>query len=83
MAACNALFTIAPDTGRLALVEIVPSGGKTPRNFDLSPDGRWLVCVHQDSEDVNVFRVDAATGRLTRTPHSAKVSMAVCVLFYD
>lgn len=78
-----AVFAIAPDTGRLTLLEIVPSGGKTPRNFALSPDGRWLVCAHQDSPDLTVFRVDPATGRLTPTTHTAPVPMCVCVLFYD
>jgi 6-phosphogluconolactonase len=78
-----AVFSVAPVTGRLTLIEIVPSGGKTPRNFALSPDGRWLLCAHQDSDNLTVFRVDLTTGRLTRTPHSAKVPMCVCVLFYD
>jgi 6-phosphogluconolactonase len=78
-----AVFAIAPTTGRLTPVEIVSSGGKTPRNFAFSPDGAWLVCAHQDSANLTVFRVDPATGRLTRTPHEAAVPMCVCVLFYD
>lgn len=67
--------------GQLTLVEIVPTGGKNPRDFALSPDGQWLVAAHQDSESLTVFRVDAATGKLTRTPSTAKISMPVCVLF--
>jgi 6-phosphogluconolactonase len=78
-----AVFAIAADTGRLTLVEIVSSGGKTQRNFALSPDCVWLGCAHQDSTNLTTFRVDPATGRLARTAHTAKVSMAVCVLFYD
>lgn len=78
-----AVFAIDPATGRLATLEIVPCGGKNPRNFALSPDGRWLVCAHQDSPDLTVFRVDPATGRLTLTPHTAPVPHCVCVLFYD
>ncbi|MBL9188791.1 MAG: lactonase family protein [Opitutaceae bacterium] len=80
-----AVFHIDASTGALspAPVELVPTGGKNPRNFALSPDGRWLVCGHQDTELVTVFRVDAETGRLTRTPHSATVPSAVCVLFFD
>ncbi|MEO5958663.1 MAG: lactonase family protein [Opitutaceae bacterium] len=77
-----AVFAVAPATGRLTLVEIVPSGGKIPRNFALSPDGLWLVCAHQDSDNLAVFRIDPSTGRLTPTVHSAKVPMCVCVLFY-
>jgi 6-phosphogluconolactonase len=78
-----AVFAIAPGTGRLTPVEIVASGGKTPRNFAFSPDGTWLVCAHQDSNNLTVFRVDPATGRLARQKSEAAVPMCVCVLFYD
>ncbi len=78
-----AVFTIDAATGLLTPVEIVASGGKTPRNFALSPDGQWLVCAHQDSGNLTVFRVDPQSGRLTRTANEAKVPMCVCVLFYN
>jgi 6-phosphogluconolactonase len=76
-----AVFALAPATGRLTLIEIVPCGGQNPRNFALSPDGQWLVCAHQDSHNLAVFRVDPQTGRLGLTAHTATVPMAVCVLF--
>jgi 6-phosphogluconolactonase len=76
-------FAIDPVSARLTPIEIVPSGGKVPRNFALSPNGKWLVCGHQESDQLTVFRVDPATGRLTLTPNTAPVSMCVCVLFYD
>jgi 6-phosphogluconolactonase len=78
-----AVWAVDAKSGLLTPVEIVASGGKTPRNFALSPDGAWLVCAHQDSGNLTVFRVDAATGRLTRIPGEAAVPMCVCVLFYD
>ncbi len=76
-----AVFAIAPATGRLTLVEIVPSGSQNPRNFNLSPDGQWLVCGHQDTDVVTVFKVDLTTGHLTLTKHTAQVPSAVCILF--
>ena len=78
-----AVFAVDASSGLLSPVEIVPSGGKVPRNFALSPNGKWLVCAHQDSNNITVFRVDSNTGKLTRTEHTATVPMAVCVLFYD
>lgn len=76
-----AVFARDAAGGTLALVEIVPTGGKHPRNFNLSPDGRWLVCANKDSNNVTVFARDAATGRLTRTAQTLAVPQAVCVLF--
>lgn len=78
-----AVFAVDPGSGRLTPVEIIPSGGKVPRNFALSPNGKWLVCAHQDSDNVTVFAVDGSTGRLTKTPQTITVPMAVCVQFYD
>lgn len=78
-----AVFAIDGTSGLLTPVEIIPSGGKTPRNFSLSPDGAWMVCAHQDSNNLTVFKVDATTGRLNRTENTATVPACVCVLFYD
>lgn len=76
-----AVFARDAASGQLSLVEIVSSGGKSPRHFELSPDGRWLISVHEDSHDGFVFAVDAKTGRLTRTAHGLAVPQPVCVLF--
>lgn len=75
-----AVFAVQPD-GTLKLVEITPCGGKHPRNFNLTPDGRWLVCANMESGNLVSFKVDAASGKLTPTGHTAKVPQPVCVLF--
>ena len=77
------VFAIEQTSGELRRIEIVKSGGKTPRNFALSPDGKWLVCGHQDTPLLTVFRVDETTGRLSPTSHTANVPSCVCVLFVD
>ncbi len=79
----NTITVFARDaaTGGLTRLEVVPTGGKNPRNFNLTPDGAWLLCGHQDSGNLTVFKVDGATGRLTATPATAAVAKAVCVLF--
>ncbi len=76
-----AVFSRDLKTGALTRVEIVPCGGENPRNFALTPDGAWLLCAHQTSNNLSVFRVDPNTGRLAITSHAAHVPKAVCVLF--
>jgi 6-phosphogluconolactonase len=76
-----AVFARNEADGTLTPVEIVPCGGKHPRNFALSPDGAWLVCANRDTNNLTVFKVDATTGRLTATGQTATVPQAVCVLF--
>ncbi|HEY5078323.1 MAG TPA: lactonase family protein [Opitutaceae bacterium] len=76
-----AVFAVDGRSGRLSPVEVVPCGGKGPRNFTLTSDGAWLVCAHQDSDTLCSFQVDPATGRLLRIPGVVSVSTPVCVVF--
>ena len=77
------VFSRHATTGRLSLVEIVPCGGRHPRNFALSPDGGWLLCANRDTNNLVVFAVDQTTGRLTPTGEQADVPGPICVLFAD
>jgi 6-phosphogluconolactonase len=76
-----ALFSVDAGSARLRLVEVVPSGGKTPRGFAVDPAGRFLVAANQDSSAVVVFRIDPETGRLSRTGDRVEVGSPVSVLF--
>lgn len=76
-----AVFARETETGALTLVEHAPTGGDQPRNFNLTPDGAWLLCANQATDNLIVFKVDAGTGRLAATGRTARVPKAVCVLF--
>ncbi|HWA87886.1 MAG TPA: lactonase family protein [Opitutus sp.] len=76
-----AAFAFDENSGALSLVEIVPCGGRGPRDFALSPDGRWLVTANQDSNSLTVFAVDPQTGRLTRAAGAAEIPAPVGVVF--
>lgn len=52
-----ATFAIGPDE-RLERVALTPCGGETPRHFNLSPDGRFLLAANQDSGHVAVLAVE-------------------------
>ena len=65
----------------LELVEIVPTNGKTPRDFTLSPSNSHLIVAHQDSDGVTVFARNAETGKLTEISHDFQVPEAVCTSF--
>ncbi len=75
-----AICAVAPDGSALTLIGHESTRGLTPRHFALSPDGRLLVAANQDSDSLVTFHVDADTGRLTPTGHSAVVPSPACVL---
>jgi 6-phosphogluconolactonase len=75
------VFSIDQSTGKLALVEHVSTGGKTPRNFTLDPSGRFLLAANQNSDSVVTFRVDPVTGKLNPTGNVAEIPAPVCLKF--
>jgi 6-phosphogluconolactonase len=76
-----AVFSVDRKSGKLTVVEQVPSGGRTPRNFTFDPDSARLLVANQDSGNIVEFRIDATTGRLERVGDVAKVPSPVCLLF--
>jgi 6-phosphogluconolactonase len=76
-----AVFRCDPASGRLALVEIEPTRGETPRNFALHPGGRWLLAANQGSDTVAVFRVKEEDGALEAHGEPVQVARPVCVRF--
>ena len=47
------------------MANITPSGGKCPRNFNWTGNGRFLVVGNQNSDSLCVFEFDAKSGALT------------------
>ena len=59
-----AVYRVKED-GLLELTQIVPSGGKTPRDFDLIGD--YMVVANQDSNSITVLQVDWEAATLRKT----------------
>jgi 6-phosphogluconolactonase len=76
-----AVYSIAPKTGTLTLVESVSAQGRTPGSFTIDPSGAWLVAANQSSDSLVLFRIDAKTGKLTSTGQSFEVGTPSCVRF--
>lgn len=76
-----AVFTCAPETGAVTLIDHTPTQGETPRNFRLTPDGKWLLAANQNSASVVVFAVNPTTGKLTPNGQTARIAFPVCIKF--
>ena len=53
--------------------------GAFPRNFNLTPDGKWLLAAGANSNSVSVFAINQEDGTLTYHRKSAFVPGAICV----
>ncbi|MDR1281300.1 MAG: lactonase family protein [Opitutaceae bacterium] len=82
-----AIFARDPATGRLTPAGHVSAGGRGPRHFTLTPDGRWLVVANQNSGNLAALRITpgVATAAATSTAAAAAGTLpldaAVCVKF--
>ena len=69
-----AVFAIR-EAGGLALRQIIPTGGRIPRDFAIM--GEYMVIANQGSDDITVLRI--ASGRLEQTDISVPMSRPACI----
>ncbi|MGH9504702.1 MAG: lactonase family protein [Terriglobales bacterium] len=76
-----AIFALDPATGAPKLLESVPTGGKTPRGFEIAPGGNYLLAANQATNNIVIFKIDQQTGHLTPTGQVLAVTSPVCIKF--
>jgi 6-phosphogluconolactonase len=69
------------ETGMLQFVGTDPPLGRTPRFFSLSPTGKHLFALNEESDSINTLVVDPSTGRLLNPSLSIKSGSPVCMHF--
>lgn len=68
---------------KLTLLNREPSGGKTPREFNIDPSGQWLIVANQDSDNLVVFKINQETGLLKKHHENHDVKTASCIHFLE
>ena len=76
-----AIFAVNGKTGLLTRVGYQPTGAH-PRQFNITTNGRFLLCCCRDSNKIQVFQRDNITGLLTDTHQDIPLSKPVCVQFF-
>lgn len=76
-----AAFSFDKEKMKLTQVGQIKGDIKTPRNFNISPDGKWMLIASQDGGKVGVYAIDEKTGMAKETDNSVKVGGPVCVKF--
>ena len=73
------VFLFSPDDGSLTRVQVAPIHGAWPRNFDLTPDGKWLIVAGKFTNSASVFLINQDSGMLTYHGKTTFVPGAICV----
>lgn len=70
------------DHGRhLDLIQHISVEGDFPRDFDLTPDGHWLIVANQNTDNLTLFSRNVETGLLTLSQKDIYAPEIVCVTF--
>jgi 6-phosphogluconolactonase (cycloisomerase 2 family) len=75
-----AIFEVDQQTGMLKKVGYQPTG-KHPRNFNITPNGKYVLVADMNDNKIEIFERDLQTGLLTNTHHDINISMPVCIVF--
>lgn len=74
-----AIFRIDQKDGTLSLAAHQSTLGKTPRNFNFDPSGKFLLVANQNSDEIVIFKRDIKTGLLTDTQNRIRTGKPVCL----
>lgn len=72
-------YKVDRQSGKIQPLDRLPTGGKTPRNFTLSPDGSYALIGHKNGNAITIFKRDEKNGMLTLTDERIPVAHAVCL----
>ena len=75
-----AIFAIDPKKGSLTKIGYQLTGIH-PRNFAITPNGKYLLVACRDDNKIQVFERNEATGELTETAQAIEVDRPTCIVF--
>jgi 6-phosphogluconolactonase len=75
------VYKIDGSTGELNPIQRMASGGKTPRNFALTPNEEYLISANQGSNNLVLFKRDKSTGKLEKTEQVIEIHKPVYLHF--
>ncbi|WP_300727224.1 lactonase family protein [uncultured Bacteroides sp.] len=77
-----AIFAINPADGKLTKTGYQPTGIH-PRNFIITPNGKYLLVACRDTNEIQVFQRNPDTGLLKDTGKTIKMNKPVCLKFVE
>ncbi|GHE51162.1 lactonase family protein [Roseivirga thermotolerans] len=67
--------------GELIKIGAYPSQGKTPRDFEIDPSGKFMLVANQDTNTIVTYEINQETGELIDTGYIEEVPTPVCIKF--
>jgi len=71
------------ENGELIKVGVYSSQGKTPRDFEIDPSGKFMLVANQDTNTIVTYEINQETGELIDTGYIEEVPTPVCIKFLN
>ncbi|NFA43878.1 lactonase family protein, partial [Clostridium botulinum] len=76
------LFYINDENGELEYVDVFDCKGKCPRDFQIDPTGKFLICGNELSNTLSIFSIQQSNGTL-KFIGEEDVQSPTCVKFIE
>ncbi|MFT4271149.1 MAG: lactonase family protein [Pantoea sp.] len=76
-----AVFDVSPEFGGLKVKGFCPTQGKTPRFFTLTPNGKFIFTLNEDSDSIVSLKINPLTGIPEHTGYKNYSGSPVCMVF--
>ena len=73
----------AEESGRIYRIQVVEDVPGWPRDFNIDPSGKFLMAAGEHSNEIEVYRIDDNTGKLSKTEIKATLPSPGCILYVD
>ena len=68
------------DKGRLALLNIKPSRGKSPQNLAITAGGELLLCANMGGNNLALFQINPQSGKLSQAGPPIAIPSPSCIM---
>lgn len=75
------IFSVNAEDGTVENVGYCATG-KHPRNFAITPNGKYLLCACRDSNRIEIYSINPENGSLDYTGKAIEIPAPVCVQLY-
>ncbi len=78
----DAITIFSIEGEKLKVIDYHFTKGKELREFNISPDGNWLIACHQDSNDTIAYQIKP-DGKLIEKYRTKEIKTPVCITFLN
>lgn len=76
------IYSVNQKTGELTFMQSLPISGRYPKDINLFPDDKHLVCVNNESGTLTFFTIDCKKGLLVMNGKPLKIDTPNCIAIH-